>query len=71
MLTSNKLDEILRSSEASFLFHSDPEVVMVGFSWDNSDERKMMSTFDFGRRSFGRFVDLAVVAQVILETLAT
>lgn len=43
--------------------YSDPEVVIVGFAWDGADEKKMMSSFDFGRRSFGRFVDLAVVAQ--------
>ena len=45
------------------LLCSDPEVVIVGFSWDGSDERKMLASFDFGRRSFGRFVDLATVAE--------
>ena len=50
-------------SHCTRVAHSDPEIVIVGFSWDGSDERKMMSSFAFGRRSFGRFVDLAVVAK--------
>jgi hypothetical protein len=32
---------------------------MVGMSWDNNDERKMASTFGFGRGVFGGFASLA------------
>jgi hypothetical protein len=35
---------------------------MVGMSWDNNDERKMASTFGFGRGVFGGFVDAGAVA---------
>ncbi len=42
---------------------SDPSIVVVGFSWDGADERKMRASFDFGRAGFGRFVDLSAVAE--------
>ena len=45
------------------LTRSDPSIVVVGFSWDGSDERKMRASFDFGRASFGRFVDLSAIAE--------
>ena len=35
---------------------------MVGMSWDNNDERKMVRTFGIGRSVFGGFVDAAAVA---------
>ena len=37
---------------------------MVGMSWDNNNERKMVGTFGFGRGVFppGGFVDAAAVA---------
>ena len=41
---------------------SKQSITMVGMSWDNNDERKMISTFGFGRGVFGSFVDAAAVA---------
>ena len=36
--------------------------MLLGFSWDSSDEGKMQRTFGFGRSSFARFLDLQHVA---------
>jgi hypothetical protein len=40
----------------------DPSLVLLGFSWDSSDEGKMQRTFGFGRSTFARFLDLQHVA---------
>jgi hypothetical protein len=40
----------------------DPSLVLLGFSWDSSDEAKMQRTFGFGRSSFASFLDLQHVA---------
>jgi prepilin signal peptidase PulO-like enzyme (type II secretory pathway) len=40
---------------------SDEEVVLVGPSWDNNDERKMMDTYSEGRTMFGRFADVYMI----------
>ena len=53
----------LTSLTPSLQRRSDPGIVVVGFSWDGSDERKMRASFDFGRAGFGRFVDLSAVAE--------
>ena len=37
--------------------------MVVGFSWDGADERKMRASFGSGRAGFGRFVDLSAVAE--------
>lgn len=34
--------------------------MLVGFSWRNADEQKMVSTFGMGCADFGCFVDLQV-----------
>jgi hypothetical protein len=39
------------------------QVHLLGFSWANSDEGKMRSTFGVGHKDFGHFLDLQMVAQ--------
>lgn len=46
------------------LLSRDDEIIGVGFSWDNSDERKMQSSFDLGRRElFTHFIDVKIQAE--------
>ncbi|KAJ9520089.1 hypothetical protein QJQ45_030012, partial [Haematococcus lacustris] len=39
-----------------------PDVTIMGFAWENSDEQKMQRSFSIGRANFGSFLDLQVVA---------
>ncbi|KAI3430822.1 hypothetical protein D9Q98_009233 [Chlorella vulgaris] len=45
---------------------SDPELTLVGFSWDSSDEAKMKQTFGEGRRNlFARYLDLQQIGTAL------
>lgn len=45
-------------------FFRDPAVTFISFSWDSSDEGKMINTYGIGRRScFARYIDLQTVAE--------
>ena len=41
-------------------------MIGVGFSWDNSDERKMIGSFNTGRKDlFTHFIDVKVQAEMM------
>ncbi|KAK9807866.1 hypothetical protein WJX72_011603 [[Myrmecia] bisecta] len=44
-------------------FLESPEIVMVGYGWDSSDESKMQQSFKLGRACFGTFVDLQTISE--------
>lgn len=41
------------------------DIVVIGFAWGVSDERKMQSTFGLGKAMFCHFVDLNTVAEAM------
>ena len=43
----------------------DPNVVVVGFSWDSADERKFRQTFQFGRSMMACFLDLQSIGGML------
>ncbi len=49
-----------RLPEAARKLLADPNVALVGFAWDNGDERKLQTSFKLGKAGFGRFFDLEV-----------
>eukprot|EP01024_Parvocaulis_polyphysoides_P007018 TRINITY_DN12106_c3_g1_i1.p1 TRINITY_DN12106_c3_g1~~TRINITY_DN12106_c3_g1_i1.p1 ORF type:complete len:366 (-),score=15.78 TRINITY_DN12106_c3_g1_i1:43-1140(-) len=44
-------------------FLQDPKITLVGFDWDNTDERKMKWSFNMSRQDFGHYVDLKDVSE--------
>ena len=40
-------------------------VTLLGYSWDQADEAKMLSTFGLGRAVFASFLDLQEVASAL------
>lgn len=40
----------------------DPTIVLCGFGWDGSDEKKMQASFKMGRASFPHYLDLQRVS---------
>ncbi len=43
----------------------DPDVVLIGFSWDSADEKKFRQTFQFGRSMMPHFLDLQSIGGML------
>ncbi|MEW5316383.1 MAG: hypothetical protein WDW38_007761 [Sanguina aurantia] len=68
-LSSSTVAVVIRTSsmaftlpEAAKVFLADPNIVIVGFSWDGSDEAKLTRSFSIGRSLFKNFFDLQSIA---------
>eukprot|EP01023_Acetabularia_acetabulum_P065732 TRINITY_DN8740_c0_g3_i1.p1 TRINITY_DN8740_c0_g3~~TRINITY_DN8740_c0_g3_i1.p1 ORF type:complete len:351 (+),score=27.94 TRINITY_DN8740_c0_g3_i1:832-1884(+) len=61
LIRSSRMDYHLPQALKEFL--QDPKVTLVGFDWDNADERKFKWSFNMSRQEFGHFVDLKDVSE--------